>query len=91
MATKGVSTFDAAASFNVNPCVKVAAKCSATQKGFSSGTAGLVCKGLYKAKVCSDGSASIAGKHAIAKGLVLQGGMKYSSKGPTFGLQLSIE
>jgi len=92
MATKGLSTFDLAASYKATPEVKVAASCQATAKGgLGSAQVGAVCKGLYKVKVAMDGSACVSLKHDVAPGFSLLGGLKYGSKGVTYGCQLSIE
>lgn len=91
MATKNVGTFDAAVSYKATPEISVAAAANATQKGgLSSASVGVVCKGLYKAKVAMDGTVSVCCKHTVAKGLSLMGGFKYSSKGLTYGCQVSL-
>merc|ERR1740123_867111 len=85
--------------FNASVFYKASAdlKCAATYThgGKDNGkyTLGLNYKGMAKAKINQDQTASISVKHSISKGFTLTGGGSYNiKKGETnCGLQLSIE
>merc|ERR1712238_342522 len=65
LATKGISTFDFAASYKATPDVTVAVSGQAGAKGIGNASVGAVYKGMYKAKASLDGSACVSAKHKV--------------------------